>query len=336
MDTVQSVPPSISHSPAPQASAAPPRAAAPPATTSPSAASRPAADRVSLTHDVTRGEADKPHGLNLAWAKDPPGGRSERGAPETLSLGKGETLHNGSKGDNVSDLQRALNRGGAGLDVDGKLGRKTESAVREFQRRNGLDVDGIVGPKTLAALNGPAASPPRESAAGPSAVGAPAKAAPAVAAPGPSPAAPAPSSPRNGKDGLDKLPGPLQKYADTFRKAGEKYGVDPRLLGAISMHETGNGTSSAFRNKNNAMGISGKHGPLQMTSVEQSIDRMARGLADPKGYYRNQSTIRGISNIYAPIGAGNDPGGRNKHWLNGVSNNFRTLGGDPSQQVIFR
>lgn len=48
----------------------------------------------------------------------------------------------------------------------------------------------------------------------------------------------------------------LQQYESAFRRAGEKYGVDPDLLMAIAIHETGNGTSSAFRNKKNAMGVS--------------------------------------------------------------------------------
>ncbi|OGW91549.1 MAG: hypothetical protein A3D28_04750 [Omnitrophica bacterium RIFCSPHIGHO2_02_FULL_63_14] len=51
-------------------------------------------------------------------------------------------------------LQQALVR--AGLDpgpLDGKVGRKTRAAVKEFQRRNNLTVDGIVGKRTWALLN---------------------------------------------------------------------------------------------------------------------------------------------------------------------------------------
>ncbi len=46
----------------------------------------------------------------------------------------------------------------------------------------------------------------------------------------------------------------LQQYESAFRRAGEKYGVDPDLLMAIAIHETGNGTSSAFRNKKECHG----------------------------------------------------------------------------------
>lgn len=58
------------------------------------------------------------------------------------------TLKQGSKGEEVKNLQRALN-----LYVDGKFGPLTDEAVRAFQREHNLDVDGIVGPKTWAAIN---------------------------------------------------------------------------------------------------------------------------------------------------------------------------------------
>ena len=51
------------------------------------------------------------------------------------------------------DLQAALKR--AGYDpgaLDGKLGKKTRSAVKAFQKKNGLTADGVVGEKTWAAL----------------------------------------------------------------------------------------------------------------------------------------------------------------------------------------
>ena len=51
------------------------------------------------------------------------------------------------------DLQRALLR--AGFDpgpVDGRLGKKTRSAVKAFQKKHHLTADGVVGDKTWAAL----------------------------------------------------------------------------------------------------------------------------------------------------------------------------------------
>lgn len=58
-----------------------------------------------------------------------------------------------ASGVSISDVQRALVR--AGFDpgpVDGKVGKKTKSAIKEFQRRNGLSADGVVGERTWSAL----------------------------------------------------------------------------------------------------------------------------------------------------------------------------------------
>lgn len=65
-----------------------------------------------------------------------------------------QTLRNGSKGQAVLLLQRALNANGAKLFPDGDFGEKTEQAVRAYQLKVGLVADGIAGPKTQAALAG--------------------------------------------------------------------------------------------------------------------------------------------------------------------------------------
>lgn len=78
------------------------------------------------------------------------------------SIGSGSSNYSSSSrsssivrasGVSVSDVQRALIR--AGFDpgpVDGKAGKKTKAAIKEFQRRNGLTADGIVGERTWALL----------------------------------------------------------------------------------------------------------------------------------------------------------------------------------------
>ena len=58
-------------------------------------------------------------------------------------------LRNGSKGQDVKDLQSRL----AGLgyytgDIDGEFGPGTKEAVTAFQKANGLEADGIVGEET--------------------------------------------------------------------------------------------------------------------------------------------------------------------------------------------
>lgn len=238
------------------------------------------------------------------------------GQKPQLALEPGQLLSRGSRGDKVRQLQEMLNARGAQLDVDGVMGNDTARAVREFQQRSGLDVDGVVGKDTLGALNAsPEGQPARK------------------------PEAQAPAGPNrfaHTRADLDRLPAGLRRYADAFQRAGEKHGVDPRFLAAISMQETGGGTSSAIRNRHNAMGIMGRSGVRRFSSVEASIEHMARGLARPDGYYAGKSTIREIARTYAPVGAANDPRGLNRHWPGNVSRFYEQLGGDASQRVVFR
>lgn len=133
------------------------------------------------------------------------------------------------------------------------------------------------------------------------------------------------------------LPAGLAPYAGVFQTMGSRYGVDPRVLAAISMHETDSGKSSAFRGKNNAMGVSDSSGPIAFDTVDESIERMARLLGSrDSGPYKGAETINDVAGIYAPIGAGNDPGSLNQYWKTGVSNYLSKLGGDPSAPIRVR
>ena len=125
----------------------------------------------------------------------------------------------------------------------------------------------------------------------------------------------------------------LRPHAQDFVDAGKEYGMDPRFLAAVSKLETGNGTSSAFRNKRNAMGISDNRGPLAMETVRDSIFRQARTLARQDGPYAKADSIAQIGAIYAPPGAGNDVNGTNGSWPAEVSRFYAEMGGDPKQSV---
>ena len=57
-------------------------------------------------------------------------------------------IKEGDKGDKIKDLQTKLNQLGYKLAVDGIFGNATETAIKDFQRKNGLVDDGIVGEKT--------------------------------------------------------------------------------------------------------------------------------------------------------------------------------------------
>lgn len=67
-------------------------------------------------------------------------------------------LKNGTRSDEVKDVQNRLNSAGYNVTVDGYYGPQTEKAVRDYQSKNGLTVDGIVGDKTYGALSGGSAA----------------------------------------------------------------------------------------------------------------------------------------------------------------------------------
>jgi len=124
------------------------------------------------------------------------------------------------------------------------------------------------------------------------------------------------------------LGGVLKNTGSVFEAAGKKYGIDPALLAAIAMHETGNGTSPAAKNKNNLGGMMKRDGSglMKFNSIEEGIDKMASNL---KRLYFDQglTTIEQIQKKYAPINAKNDPTGLNKNWVPGVTKYYKSLGG---------
>jgi hypothetical protein len=128
----------------------------------------------------------------------------------------------------------------------------------------------------------------------------------------------------------ESLPPQARHLAQSFIDAGRRHNIDPLVLAAISRHETANFTSSAFRNKNNAMGVSDRRGPRRMQSHQQSIDYMAQRLASPTGPYRNAQNLRQLWHVYAPPSTQrggrpveNDPGDVNRHWGAGVERFIR-------------
>ncbi|OMC79608.1 hypothetical protein BSK62_13085 [Paenibacillus odorifer] len=116
----------------------------------------------------------------------------------------------------------------------------------------------------------------------------------------------------------------MSSSGDLFAAAGKKYGIDPALLAAIAIHETGNGTSSAVKNKNNVGGMMGSNGLMTFSSLQEGIDKMASNLK--RNYIdKGLTTIEQIQKKYAPLGAGNDPTNLNSHWVNGVTKYYKSL-----------
>lgn len=118
----------------------------------------------------------------------------------------------------------------------------------------------------------------------------------------------------------------LKNTGNIFSSVGAKYGIDPALLAAIAVHETGNGTSKAVKNKNNVGGMMGKNGLMTFSSIEEGIDKMASNLK--RNYIdKGLTTIQQIQKKYAPVGASNDPTGLNNNWVSGVSKYYKMFGG---------
>jgi murein DD-endopeptidase MepM/ murein hydrolase activator NlpD len=113
------------------------------------------------------------------------------------------------------------------------------------------------------------------------------------------------------------LKGELKGMGAIFIREATKAGLDPAFLASVAMHESGNGSSSAVRNKNNAFGIMGSNGLRSFSSLEQNIKYTA-------DMFKRLYTSKGLDSIveiqkkYAPDGAKNDPNGLNSHWQKGV------------------
>jgi hypothetical protein len=99
--------------------------------------------------------------------------------------------------------------------------------------------------------------------------------------------------------------------------------VNPALVKAVIMHETGNMTSSAAKNKNNFGGIMGSNGLRTFDSPEAGIEAVAKLLASDR--YRGKS-IAQIGAMYAPVGAANDPNNLNSNWVRNVTQYFNQFG----------
>jgi peptidoglycan hydrolase-like protein with peptidoglycan-binding domain len=51
-----------------------------------------------------------------------------------------------------TQIQTALKNAGYNVEVDGKMGKQTKTAIKDFQKANSLEADGKVGKKTWAQL----------------------------------------------------------------------------------------------------------------------------------------------------------------------------------------
>ena len=105
---------------------------------------------------------------------------------------------------------------------------------------------------------------------------------------------------------------------------GQNPGIDPLLLAAIMMQETG-GNSNALNTKNNPGGVMNPGGGLKVfNTIEEGIEAVAL-IIHREWIVKGNNTIAGLGNIYCPVGADNDPNGLNKHWVGGVTKFYNQL-----------
>lgn len=128
---------------------------------------------------------------------------------------------------------------------------------------------------------------------------------------------------------LQKKGSPLAAYANDFIAVGNKYGIDPRFLVAISGAETGFAKAgSRLANPFGYMSAKRFSGPREV------LERMATDLTRKTGgYYSGKNTISSIGATWAPVGASNDPNGGNGGWPAAVSQFYREMGGNPNAAV---
>ncbi|AQQ55589.1 peptidoglycan DD-metalloendopeptidase family protein [Planococcus lenghuensis] len=113
---------------------------------------------------------------------------------------------------------------------------------------------------------------------------------------------------------------------DLFLETAEEQGIDPVLMAAIAFHETGKGTSSAVREKNNPGGLMGTDGLMVFGTLEEGIAAMGVTLHN-RIIEDGLVTISDLGAVYAPIGASNDPTNLNSHWVPNVTALVSSLGG---------
>lgn len=118
------------------------------------------------------------------------------------------------------------------------------------------------------------------------------------------------------------------KY-DQIITSARANGISPALLAGIIAHETANGV---VLSGNNVAGLmdpaTGSRRKMQFGSLDDGIRKAGQVVA--KNYRRAGGDLDKMGNIYAPVGAANDPGNLNGGWVSGVRKQMNGMAGASS------
>ena len=124
--------------------------------------------------------------------------------------------------------------------------------------------------------------------------------------------------------------GVFAEYGDDIVEIAEEKGIDPVLFGAIALHETAYGTSSGVLDKNNPGGLMNPSTNMQslqrFSTLREGLEAMAATLYN-RIIEDGLVTIEQLGEIYAPVGAANDPNNLNQHWIPTMKELTKKLGG---------
>lgn len=136
------------------------------------------------------------------------------------------------------------------------------------------------------------------------------------------------------KEKYEKMFGgtPLSDKYDKIVEEAKKQRISPTLLASVMAEETGRGTSSVLRTKNNPAGIFDSKSNTSKTfdSLDDGIETSAKTVA--KNWKAGGENVPGMGRIYAPPGASNDPNHTNSGWPSGVNSFMGQLQGNNQQK----
>ncbi|WEY90741.1 NlpC/P60 family protein (plasmid) [Bacillus subtilis] len=120
--------------------------------------------------------------------------------------------------------------------------------------------------------------------------------------------------------------GAIKDKGQVIIDIAKEEGIDPVLMLAIIINETGWGKSSAIVEHNNPAGLMRGSTIIHYPTLDDGLKAQGRTLHNLI-IGRGLTTIEKLGSAYAPVGADNDPNGMNKNWVPTVTSFVKQAGG---------